>query len=46
MSLAMCKEFNNVLVVDNNSDDLTVDQVKAYPVFLIKHLYNLGKSDS
>ena len=42
----VCKEFNNVLVVDNNSDDLTVDQVKAYPVFLIKHLYNLGKSDS
>ena len=34
----VCKAFNNVLVVDNNSDDLTVDQVKAYPVFLIKHL--------
>jgi|TARA_B110000238_G_C16091443_1_gene424009 glycosyltransferase involved in cell wall biosynthesis len=40
------KSFKNVLVVDNNSEDLTVERVKKFPVFLVKHIYNLGKSDS
>ena len=38
--------FNNILVVDNNSLDLTVQKVKEFPVYLIEHKYNLGKSDS
>ena len=40
------KSFKNILVVDNNSEDLTVQKVKKFKVFLIKHIYNLGKSDS
>lgn len=40
------KNFNNILVVDNNSQDLTIEKVKKFPIFLIKHKYNLGKSDS
>ena len=40
------KKFPNVLVVDNNSEDLTVEKVKKFPVYLVKHKYNLGKSDS
>ena len=38
--------FKNILVVDNNSEDLTVEKIKKFPVFLIKHKYNLGKSES
>ena len=40
------KSFKNILVVDNNSEDLTVERVEQFPVFLVKHKYNLGKSDS
>ena len=40
------KKFRNILVVDNNSEDLTIKKVQNFPVFLIKHKYNLGKSDS
>lgn len=40
------KRFNNILVVDNNSEDLTSEKVKKYPIFLIKHKYNIGKSES
>ena len=38
--------FTNILVVDNNSEDLTVEKIKKFPIFLIQHKYNLGKSDS
>ena len=38
--------FKNILVVDNNSEDLTVEKIKKFPVFLIKHKFNLGKSES
>ncbi len=40
------KKFSNILVVDNNSQDQTNKKVKNFPVFLIKHKYNLGKSES
>ena len=40
------KSFKNILVVDNNSTDNTVENVNSYPVSLVKHRYNLGKSDS
>ena len=40
------KCFKNILVVDNNSTDNTVEKVKLHSVFLIKHNHNLGKSDS
>ena len=40
------KKFRNILVVDNNSEDLTNKKVQNFPVFLIKHKFNLGKSDS
>ena len=40
------KKFKNILVVDNNSEDLTLKKIKNFPVFLIKHKYNLGKSES
>ena len=40
------KSFKNILVVDNNSEDSTVERVKQFPVFLVRHIYNLGKSDS
>jgi len=40
------KSFKNILVVDNNSTDNTVENVNSYSVSLVKHRYNLGKSDS
>jgi glycosyltransferase involved in cell wall biosynthesis len=40
------ENFNNVLVIDNNSSDGTVEKVKKFPVILVQHRYNLGKSDS
>lgn len=42
----VCKDFNNILVIDNNSEDNTTEKVKKFPVILIKHKYNLGKSES
>jgi len=42
----LCKNFKNILVVDNNSQDSTFDKIKKFPVYLIKHQYNLGKSES
>tara|TARA_A100001388_G_C28769628_1_gene503017 strand:+ start:2080 stop:2754 length:675 start_codon:yes stop_codon:yes gene_type:complete len=42
----VCEQFKNVLVVDNNSEDLTIEKVKKFPVYLVKHKYNLGKSES
>ena len=41
---SLSKNFKNILVVDNNSEDSTVEKAKKYRVFLIKHRYNLGKS--
>ena len=43
---SLSKNFKNILVVDNNSEDSTVEKAKKYRVFLIKHRYNLGKSES
>lgn len=40
------ENFNNILVIDNNSSDGTVEKVKKFPVILVQHRYNLGKSDS
>ena len=40
------KKFPNVLVVDNNSDDQTVQEAKKFKIFIVKHSYNLGKSES
>jgi glycosyltransferase involved in cell wall biosynthesis len=40
------KNFKNILVIDNNSQDSTIQEVKKFPVFLISHKYNLGKSES
>ena len=42
----VCKNFKNVLVIDNNSNDQTINKIKNFPIFLIKHKYNLGKSES
>ncbi len=43
---SVLKETNNVLVVDNNSNDKTSEIVKNYPVNLIQHKFNIGKSNS
>ncbi len=40
------KKFSNVLVVDNNSNDQTVEEAKKFKIFIVKHSYNLGKSES
>ncbi len=40
------KKFPNILVVDNNSEDQTVEKAKKFQIFLIKHSSNLGKSES
>ncbi len=40
------KKFSNVLLVDNNSEDQTIQEAKKFKIFLIKHSYNLGKSES
>ena len=40
------KKFSNVLVVDNNSEDQTIQEAKKFKIFVIKHSYNLGKSES
>jgi len=40
------KKFKNVLVVDNNSEDNTLQIVSKFPVKFIHHKYNLGKSNS
>ena len=40
------KISKNILVVDNNSSDETINIVKRYSVNFIKHKYNLGKSNS
>ena len=37
-------KFQNILVVDNSSQDQTVKEVEKFPVFCAKHKYNLGKS--
>tara|TARA_B100000989_G_C19495486_1_gene451808 strand:+ start:475 stop:1149 length:675 start_codon:yes stop_codon:yes gene_type:complete len=42
----VCKKFKYVLVVDNNSEDQTIKKIENFPIFLIKHKYNLGKSGS
>ena len=43
---SVLKETNNVLVVDNNSNDKTSEIVKNYPVNFIQHKFNIGKSNS
>ncbi len=40
------KKFPNVLIVDNNSEDQTVKEAKKFKISIIKHCYNLGKSES
>ncbi len=40
------KYYKDILVVDNNSEDETLEIVKKYPVNFLKHKYNLGKSNS
>ena len=40
------KVSKNILVVDNNSSDKTLEIVKKYSVNYVKHKYNLGKSNS
>ena len=40
------KKFSNVLLVDNNSEDQTIQEAKKFKIFIIKHSYNLGKSGS
>ena len=40
------KKFSNVLLVDNDSEDQTIEEAKKFKIFLIKHSYNLGKSGS
>ena len=42
----ICKKFRNVIVVDNNSEDNTLKKIKKYPVKIIHHKFNLGKSNS
>ena len=42
----VCERFKNVLVVDNNSTDKTIEIVKKFSVYYVKHKYNLGKSNS
>lgn len=42
----ICKKFKNVIVVDNNSEDKTLEKVKKFPVKIIHHKFNLGKSNS
>ena len=42
----VCKNFKNILVIDNNSEDQTLSKVKKFPVLYTKHTYNLGKSNS
>lgn len=42
----VCKNFKNILVVDNNSEDQTLSKVKKFPVLYAHHNYNLGKSNS
>ena len=43
---SVLRETNNVLVVDNNSNDKTSEIVKNYPVNFIQHKFNIGKSNS
>ena len=43
---SLTKNFKNILVVDNNSEDRTIKKIKKFKVHLIKHKYNLGKSES
>ena len=38
--------FQNILVVDNNSTDKTLEIVQKYKIFYVRHKFNLGKSNS
>ena len=40
------KKFSNILVVDNNSEDKTINEAKKFKIFIVKDKYNLGKSES
>lgn len=42
----LCKKFKNIIVVDNNSEDNTLEKIKKFPVKIIHHKFNLGKSNS
>tara|TARA_B100001057_G_C22704515_1_gene893195 strand:+ start:453 stop:1121 length:669 start_codon:yes stop_codon:yes gene_type:complete len=42
----MCKKFKNILVVDNNSEDNTLQKISNFPVKCLHHKYNIGKSNS
>jgi len=44
--IEISKKFKNILVVDNNSEDNTLQIVSKFPVKFIHHKYNLGKSNS
>ena len=40
------KNFKNILVIDNNSEDQTLSKVRNFSVKFTNHIYNLGKSNS
>ena len=42
----ICKKFDNILVIDNNSEDDTLKKISNFPVKFVHHKYNLGKSNS
>ncbi len=42
----VCEKFKNIIVVDNNSTDNTLEIVSNFPVKFVRHKYNLGKSNS
>ena len=35
------KKFSNILVVDNNSEDQTINEAKKFKIFIVKHTYDL-----
>lgn len=43
---SVTKYFSNILVVDNNSTDNTLNEIKKFSVYNVQHKFNLGKSNS
>jgi len=40
---ALCREYDNVVIVDDGSRDNTADVAVRYPVWLLRHLVNCGQ---